>query len=63
MSVFAVAGRSGAGKTTLLRRLIAELGKRGRTSAVVKHCGGGFDLGGADKDSSAFFWAGARWVT
>ena len=63
MSVFAVAGRSGAGKTTLLRRLIAELGKRGRTSAVVKHCGGGFDLGGADKDSSAFFRAGARWVT
>ena len=62
MSVFAVVGRSGAGKTTLLCRLIAELGRRGRTAAVVKHCGAGFDLGGGRKDSARFFAAGAESV-
>lgn len=60
--VLAVAGRSGAGKTTLLCRLIAELKRRGRTAAVVKHCGSGFDLGGRGKDSSRFFAAGAESV-
>ncbi|MHB8055396.1 MAG: sulfur carrier protein ThiS adenylyltransferase ThiF [Candidatus Aminicenantales bacterium] len=63
MSLFAVVGRSGTGKTTFLCRVIAELKRRGRTAAVVKHCGAGFDLGGGKKDSSLFFKAGAESVT
>jgi len=63
MTVLGVAGRSGAGKTTLLCGLIAELRRRGRTAAVVKHCGAGFHLGGRKKDSSRFFEAGAESVT
>lgn len=62
MTVFAVAGRSGTGKTTLLCGLIEELRRRGRTAAVVKHCGSEFDLGGGQKDSSRFFSAGAESV-
>jgi sulfur carrier protein ThiS adenylyltransferase len=63
MNVLAVVGRSGTGKTTLLCRLIAELKRRGRVVAVVKHCGAGFDLGGENKDSTLFFKAGAESVT
>lgn len=63
MEVIAVVGRSGAGKTTFLRGLIAELRRRGKNVAVVKHCGSGFDLGQEDKDSSLFLKAGAEAVT
>ncbi|MBN1940278.1 MAG: sulfur carrier protein ThiS adenylyltransferase ThiF [Candidatus Aminicenantes bacterium] len=63
MKVIAVIGRSGAGKTTFLCRLIAALRRLGRSSAVIKHCGSGFDLGGKDKDSNMFLRAGAEAVT
>jgi molybdopterin-guanine dinucleotide biosynthesis protein MobB len=60
--LLAFVGRSGTGKTTLLRKLAAALRRRGRTVAVVKHCGHGFDLGGPDKDSSLLLKAGASSV-
>lgn len=63
MKLIAVVGRSGSGKTTFLRALVAELRRQGKSSAVIKHCGTGFDLGGEDKDSSLFLRAGAEAVT
>jgi molybdopterin-guanine dinucleotide biosynthesis adapter protein len=60
MKIIAVVGRSGSGKTRLISRLIPELAKLGWTTAVIKHCGHGFDLGGESKDSSAFLAAGAQ---
>jgi len=63
MRLIAVVGRSGSGKTTFLRALIAELRRQGRSSAVIKHCGSGFALGGEDKDSSMFLRSGAEAVT
>ncbi|MBM3294323.1 MAG: molybdopterin-guanine dinucleotide biosynthesis protein B [Candidatus Aminicenantes bacterium] len=57
--VIAFVGRSGTGKTTILRKLVASLRRRGRTVAVIKHCGHGFDFGPRGKDSNLFLRAGA----
>ncbi len=59
MRIIAVVGRSGSGKTRLITRLLPELRRLGRSVAVIKHCGHGFDLGGGTKDSSRFLAAGA----
>lgn len=58
MRIIAVVGRSESGKTRLITRLLPELRKIGVSVAVIKHCGHGFDLGGANKDSSLFLAAG-----
>jgi len=62
MKIMGIVGYSGSGKTRLIARLIPELKKRGKSVAVIKHCGHGFDLGGKDKDSSKFLAAGADGV-
>lgn len=62
MKAFSFVGRSGSGKTRLIAGLVAELKKRGRTVAVIKHCPHGFSLDRAGKDSSRFFDVGARGV-
>jgi molybdopterin-guanine dinucleotide biosynthesis protein B len=62
MMAFSFVGRSGSGKTRLIAGLVAELKKRGRTVAVIKHCPHGFSLDKAGKDSSRFFDVGARSV-
>jgi molybdopterin-guanine dinucleotide biosynthesis protein B len=62
MKIIAFVGNSGSGKTRLMVRLVAELKKRGRAVAVIKHCGHGFDLGGNKKDSSQYLAAGANGV-
>lgn len=62
MKIMGIVGYSGSGKTKLIAQLVPELKKRGKSVAVIKHCGHGFDLGGKDKDSSKFLAAGADGV-
>ena len=60
--ILAVVGSSKTGKTQLIERLVAELKKRGRTVAVIKHCPHGFLFDVEGKDSHRFFGAGADGV-
>jgi molybdopterin-guanine dinucleotide biosynthesis protein B len=62
MKIFGVVGGSGSGKTRLIERLVAELMRRGRRTAVLKHCPHGFDLDVKGKDSARFLEAGADGV-
>jgi molybdopterin-guanine dinucleotide biosynthesis protein MobB len=55
-------GKSGSGKTTLMEQVIAELGRRGRRVAAVKHAAHQLELDRAGKDSARFFAAGAAAV-
>ncbi len=58
MRIIQVTGRSGSGKTTFIRTLIPVLTARGRV-AVIKHLGDHDYLLDAEKDTTAFFTAGA----
>ncbi|MBN2198225.1 MAG: molybdopterin-guanine dinucleotide biosynthesis protein B [Candidatus Aminicenantes bacterium] len=62
MKIFGVVGSSGSGKTRLIEKLVAELKRRGRSAAVLKHCPHGFELDVKGKDSARFLEAGARGV-
>ncbi|OGD09923.1 MAG: molybdopterin-guanine dinucleotide biosynthesis protein B [Candidatus Aminicenantes bacterium RBG_13_62_12] len=62
MKIFGVVGSSESGKTRLIEKLVAEFKRRGRRTAVLKHCPHGFDLDVKGKDSARFFEAGAEGV-
>jgi len=62
MKIVAVVGPSGVGKSSLNERLVAELKKRSRSVAVIKHCSQGFSLDYPGKDSWRFREAGADGV-
>jgi len=62
MKIFGIVGSSGSGKTRLIEKIIAELKRRGRRTAVLKHCPHGFDLDVKGKDSARFLEAGAEAV-
>lgn len=53
---------SGTGKTTYLEKLIAELKKRGKRVAIIKHDGHRFDIDREGKDSWRFAQSGADMV-
>ena len=55
-------GKSGAGKTTLVEKVIAELVRRGRRVAAIKHAAHAVDLDHPGKDSTRFSAAGAAAV-
>lgn len=57
--IVSVVGKSNVGKTTLLEKLVAELKRRGRRVATVKHDVHGFDLDKPGKDSWRHAQAGA----
>ena len=52
-------GKSGSGKTTLAEQVIAELCRRGRRVAALKHTAHSIALDRPGKDSARFFAAGA----
>ena len=52
-------GKSGVGKTTFLEKLIAELKRRGRRVATVKHDVHGFEIDQPGKDSWRLAQAGS----
>jgi molybdopterin-guanine dinucleotide biosynthesis protein B len=58
--IISIVGKSHAGKTTLLENLIAELKRRGRKVAMVKHSHHANDLDKADKDTWRFTKAGSE---
>jgi sulfur carrier protein ThiS adenylyltransferase len=60
--IAAVVGPGGTGKTVLIEQLVAELKKRGRSVAVIKHCSRGFSLDHQGKDSWRFADAGSDGV-
>ncbi|MHC4081183.1 MAG: molybdopterin-guanine dinucleotide biosynthesis protein B [Planctomycetota bacterium] len=60
--IVAVVGHSKSGKTTLIEGLIAELKRRGRRVAAVKHAHEDFDLDRPGKDSWRFAEAGCETV-
>jgi len=62
MKIIGVVGSSGSGKTRLIEKLVAELKRRGRRAAALKHCPHGFDLDVKGKDSARFLEAGAESV-
>ncbi|MBI2906106.1 MAG: molybdopterin-guanine dinucleotide biosynthesis protein B [Chloroflexi bacterium] len=57
--IVSVVGKSNVGKTTLLEKLVAELKRRGRRVATVKHDVHGFELDQPGKDSWRHAQAGA----
>jgi molybdopterin-guanine dinucleotide biosynthesis protein B len=57
--IISVVGKSESGKTILLGSLIAELKRRGRKIAVIKHTHHDFDIDETGKDSWRFDQAGA----
>lgn len=57
--VISIVGKSNVGKTTLLEKLVAELKRRNRRVATVKHDVHGFDLDKPGKDSWRHAQAGA----
>jgi molybdopterin-guanine dinucleotide biosynthesis protein B len=58
--VVAIVGHSKSGKTTLIEGLIAELKRRGRRVAAVKHAHEDFDLDRPGKDSWRYAEAGCE---
>jgi molybdopterin-guanine dinucleotide biosynthesis protein B len=58
--IISIVGKSHAGKTTLLENLIAELKRRGRKVAMVKHSHHANDLDTAEKDTWRFTKAGSE---
>lgn len=60
--VFGITGWKNSGKTTLTERLVAELGRRGRTVATVKHAHHAFDIDREGTDSFRHRAAGAAEV-
>jgi len=58
-SIISIVGKSGSGKTTLLEGLIAELKRRGRKVAIVKHSHHADDLDLANKDTWRLSQAGS----
>lgn len=59
-TIISIVGKSGSGKTTLLEKLIAELKRRGRKVAIVKHSHHASDIDTADKDTWRFTRAGSE---
>jgi len=55
-------GKSGSGKTTLVEQVIAELVRRGRRVAAIKHAAHAVGLDQPGKDSARFSAAGAAAV-
>ncbi len=62
LPIVIIAGHSRSGKTTLIERLIAELGRRGRRVAVVKHTCDEFDMDRPGKDTWRYGQAGCESV-
>jgi molybdopterin-guanine dinucleotide biosynthesis protein B len=60
--IVAIVGHSKSGKTTLIEGLIAELKRRGRRVAAVKHAHGDFDLDRPGKDSWRYAEAGCETI-
>jgi molybdopterin-guanine dinucleotide biosynthesis protein B len=58
--IISIVGKSHAGKTTLLENLIAEMKRRGRKVAMVKHSHHANDIDTADKDTWRFTKAGSE---
>jgi len=50
-SIISFVGKSSSGKTTLLENLIAELKRRGRKVAIIKHSHHADDLDTSKKDT------------
>lgn len=59
-SIISIVGKSHSGKTTLLESLIAELKRRGRKVAIVKHSHHADELDMARKDTWRFTRAGSE---
>ncbi|HOS39335.1 MAG TPA: molybdopterin-guanine dinucleotide biosynthesis protein B [Spirochaetota bacterium] len=57
--IVSIVGRSNTGKTTLVEKLVAELTRRGRRVATIKHNLHGFDIDHEGKDSFRHKQAGA----
>lgn len=57
--IISIVGKSNSGKTTLLESLIAELKRRGRKVATIKHTHHDFEMDGVGKDSWRFSQAGS----
>lgn len=57
--IISIVGRSESGKTILLASLIAELKRRGRRVAIIKHTHHDFDIDETGKDSWKFSQAGS----
>lgn len=57
--VLVVTGYSGSGKTTLIERLVAELGRRGYRTGVVKHHRHPVETGSGRHDSERLLESGA----
>jgi molybdopterin-guanine dinucleotide biosynthesis protein B len=62
LPIVTIAGHSKSGKTTLIERLIAELKRRGRRVAVVKHTCEEFDMDRPGKDTWRYAQAGCESV-
>jgi len=58
-TIISIVGKSDSGKTTLLESLIAELNRRGRRVAIVKHSHHADDLDTPAKDTWRFTRAGS----
>jgi molybdopterin-guanine dinucleotide biosynthesis protein B len=58
-TIISIVGKSSSGKTTLLESLIAELKRRGRRVAIVKHSHHADDLDTPEKDTWRFTKAGS----
>ena len=58
LPIVCIVGQSGSGKTTLIERLIAELRRRGRRVAVLKHTCEAFDVDRPGKDTWRYAQAG-----
>ncbi len=59
-SIISFVGKSSSGKTTLLENLIAELKRRGRKVAIIKHSHHADDLDTSKKDTWRFTQAGSE---
>ncbi len=57
--IISFVGKSGTGKTTFLAQVVAELKRRGRRVAVIKHDVHGFEIDQPGKDSWRYAQAGA----